>query len=185
MKKAFIVVMSLLMVFLCSFSAFAVDTYQPWSDYPESPVPMNVYPYQVIVSNSKITLAISQRPFYNFNNTLRNSPDFDGTGGFNTYVYNSVTDVWDFQSGNIESKGFNSIIASSQDVYTDSTLTDVFFSGPKLPYLLTTQTQKQLEELPSVILGTFSTVFPTGLAVLGMLLGVFLVGLILRRIVFS
>lgn len=129
--------------------------YQKWNSYPDSPVLTSDYPYQCIgVVSGKISIIYTTQPIYYLDN------DRIRTATANMYYRNLVGGVtW---SNTVQSVGIvvinmrpllSNILQANNPIYTDSSLTTVFFgatSGPALvpPTGVTPYTLPTPPELP-------------------------------------
>ncbi len=130
------IIIMLIMLIIMSVSSLA------WFGYPNTPISYkydDTFIYQVIYFGNGLTrLGVSDTPFYRIFNSW-------GNEGINS---SSVIYLFDYVSGNWEYLGYytngiwpKSIYQSTHDIYTDSSLTDVFFSVPRQTPMQKTLTQ--------------------------------------------
>ena len=133
------IIIMLMMLIIMSVSSLA------WVGYPNTPSSElfdESYIYQVIYDHGSdvIYLAVSQTPFYIYqdrwnNYRIRTSSDI--------YTIKYENGNWDYwrNLGTGQHPGITEILESTHDVYTDSTLQDVFFSATRIIPTLETLTK--------------------------------------------
>jgi hypothetical protein len=123
LKRIFSIVILVVIIVMMAIPSMA------WDGYPDTPIISDKYDesyiYQVIVCDSgwtscPIRMYLSRTPFYVQYSSIKSS---------STIHHLKYEDgVWKYYG--IGSSAFTEILQSSHDIYTDSSLTSVFFSAP-------------------------------------------------------
>ena len=136
-KTILAIILVMLMYITMSVSSLA------WDGYPDTPISDkydNSYKYQVIfIHGGTIWMKISQNPFYYTKDRWNNKRIGSSSTQHRLEYVNGNWEYW----GNVgtQEAGFNKILESTHDIYTDSSLTDVFFSATRIIPTLETLTK--------------------------------------------
>lgn len=122
----------LLLFIIMSVSSLAWDGYSntpSWEGYPNTPYNElydDSYIYQVIsINTGKPCLSVSDTPFYMY--TLPYGKRIDTSSGIHSYFYDNGN--WEYWDHHTQGQQFTQIFESTHDIYTNSSLTEVFFSA--------------------------------------------------------
>lgn len=136
-KRIFLILMIFAIILVMVIPAMA------WDEYPNTPIREEYdssYIYQVIsTKGTKTWLIVSQTPYYKYENQygmrIRSSSII--------HLLEFVDDNWVYRAsiGVGQGHGFDEILQSSHDIYTDSSLTSVFFSATRKTPMQETLTQ--------------------------------------------
>lgn len=126
MKRIFSILIIVSIIVIMALPSMAWDAYP---DTPSNERYDDSYIYQAItIYSDKIWLSVSDTPFYwDYDAQYRKCLDASG----DIYLYQYVDGNWAYSRAYKDTHGqrFNNILESTHDIYTNSTLTDVFFSA--------------------------------------------------------
>lgn len=93
MRKLAIIAMTILAVMASSINSFAVQTYQNWNGFPDSPLPTVEFPFQVIIGS---TLIMSKTEIWGTSTRFFTTDPNGGTrsSSWNGTAWSTPTNLW-------------------------------------------------------------------------------------------
>ncbi|NMD38392.1 MAG: hypothetical protein GYA87_06925 [Christensenellaceae bacterium] len=141
MKRIISILMLLVIIVIMALPAMA------WDGYPDTPIYSDKYDssyiYQAIIYDSgssyKTMLVVSQTPFYLIANPY--STRIRSSSKLYVLKYDNGNWLYWMSPGSTQGIAFEDILQSTHDIYTDSSLTSVFFSATRKTPMQETLTQ--------------------------------------------